>query len=67
MRAIEPFETEILQTTRKIKTTDSDKRSIGYETMTTLSDSDSKVSQIKVNRFQLTDRYWGKNAFSTRR
>ena len=34
---------------RKLKTTDSDTRSLGYETMTTLSDSDLEVKQKRAS------------------
>ena len=48
IRMTEPFQPQILRTTHNIKTTDSDKRSIGYETMTTLSDSDSRVCRVEL-------------------
>ena len=41
---MQPFETRIFSTANKVKTTDPEDGSIGYETMTTLSDYDSAVS-----------------------
>ena len=41
---MESFEPRLLLTTSKLKITNSDKLSLGYETMTMLSDSDSEVS-----------------------
>ena len=44
IRAMQPFEPQMFSSANKVKTTDPGDGSIGYETMTTLSDYDSAVS-----------------------
>ena len=45
IRTTEPLEPRIISRVSEMKTKDSDERSLGYETMTTLSDPDSVVSK----------------------
>ena len=45
IKTIGPFELQLFQTTQRFKPR-ARKRSLGYETMTTLSDTDSMVSSI---------------------
>ena len=46
IRAMQPFEPRMFSSANKVKTTDPGDGSIGYETMTTLSDYDSAVSMF---------------------
>ena len=50
IETIQSFEPRFFLTTPKLKITDSDKLSLGYETMTMLSDSDSGVSHKSHNK-----------------